>query len=380
MSEEDSSDKKHKPTQKRLNELKKEGNFLRAKEFYSGTALVAALILMYCLTGQFYQTFASNFYLTYSRLNLLIYEPETQAELIKQLAKANLYSLLPFFFGVMFVFLFAVQLLGGFKYSNKLIGFKADRLSIQKNIKKIFSLQNIIEVLKSILKVFLFLSILLFFLHSYQFEILSLASMGEIEPIHHSLRLFAHYLMYLILGILIIASIDAGFNYYNYIKKAMMTDKDLKDEGKETEGNPDVKRKQRQRQQAIALRGLQQDIPKASVVITNPTHFAIALRYYDTVDKAPKIIAKGADHMAFHIRTLAKKHSIPIYESPQLARTIFYSGEVGSYIHPELYMAVAIVLSYIMQMQFYQAGQGERPADIEDLKIPQEFKKTYDKV
>jgi len=259
------------------------------------------------------------------------------------------------------------------RFSKKLIGFKGERISPVKNIKRIFSLQNAVEVGKSILKIVLFLTILIFFLQFYKSEILSLAKMGDAELFNHSFNLMAKFIMFLVFGIALIAAIDGSFNYYNYHKKAMMTDKEVKDESKETDGNPEMKKKQRQNQQAIALRGLQQDIPKASVVITNPTHYAIALKYEDGIDKAPKIIAKGADHMAFHIRTLAKKHSIPIYESPELARAIYYSGDVGAYIHPELYMAVAIVLSYIFQLQAYQSGNAEKPAPVEDLQIPKEF-------
>lgn len=231
------------------------------------------------------------------------------------------------------------------------------------------------ELVKSIVKIFLFLAILFFFLHYYQNDILLLGRFGDISHIRESLGLFVWFLTYMALGVAILAGIDAIFNHYNYQKKAMMTDKELKDESKETDGNPDVKRKQRQRQQAISLQGLQQDIPKASVVITNPSHFAVALRYQEGVDKAPKMIAKGVDYMALHIRTIAKKHAVPIYEAPELARAIYYSGEVGRYIHPDLYMAVAIVLSYIVQLQAYQAGSAQMPVPVEDLQIPAHFKK-----
>lgn len=243
-----------------------------------------------------------------------------------------------------------------------------------KNIKRIFSLQNAMEIAKSIIKVFLFLAILFFFLHFYQKDILRLGSFGDVSHIGESLGLFVRFLAYMIVGIALLAGIDAAFNHYHYYKKAMMTDKELKDESKDTDGSPEVKRKQRQRQLAISLQGLQQDIPKASVVVTNPSHFAVALRYEEGVDKAPKIIAKGADYMAFHIRSFAKKHGVPIYESPELARAIYFSGEVGRYIHPDLYMAVAIVLSYILQLQAYQAGFSQMPAPIEDLQIPPHFK------
>lgn len=371
----DSSEKKHQPSKRRLDELVRDGQFLRAKEYYSGISLIAALICLYLLSSHLYEQFAGNFYGTYRQLHLLIHQPDQSAEVYKRIAFANLYALLPLFACLLIVFFLAVFSLGGFKFSKKHIGFKAERLSIIKNIKRIFSLQNAMELLKSILKIFVFLGILLVFLHLYQDKIFALSRIGDKAIIGDGLSLFARYLIFVSFGIALLASIDGAFNYYNYHKKAKMTDKEVKDEHKETDGNPQVKRKQRQNQMAIAMRSLQRDMPEASLIITNPTHYAVALRYHDGKDKAPKIIAKGADHMAMYIRSLAKKHQIPSYESPELARAIYFSGEVGEYVHPELYMAVAIVLSYILQLEAYQAGQGVRPMPISELQIPEAFKK-----
>ena len=156
-------------------------------------------------------------------------------------------------------------------------------------------------------------------------------------------------------------------------KQNKMTDQDLKDENKDSEGSPEVKRKQKQAQHDIAMQRLQQDIPNASVIITNPTHYAVAIKYQDNVDLAPKIVAKGVDYMALQIKKLGKQHGIPIYEAPELARAIYYTGKVNYYIPQELYMALALVLSYLFQLKAYQAGQGAKPEPISDLRIPEDY-------
>jgi flagellar biosynthetic protein FlhB len=126
-------------------------------------------------------------------------------------------------------------------------------------------------------------------------------------------------------------------------------------------------------QRELLRRSVQLAVPQSTVIITNPTHYAIALRYNENKDKAPKIMAKGIDHMAAEIRLLAIKNAIPIYEAPQLARAIYYTGKVGAFIHQDLYMAVAIVLSYVVQLKNYQCGLGQKPNVTSDLQIPKSF-------
>jgi flagellar biosynthetic protein FlhB len=169
--------------------------------------------------------------------------------------------------------------------------------------------------------------------------------------------------------------IDAIYNLLSFRKKTKMTFKEVKDERKNTEGSPEVKQKVRSKQQTMARLNMQRDVPNSTVVITNPTHFAVALKYEESIDSAPKIMAKGMDNMAQEIRRLAIKSSVPIYQAPTLARAIYHSGKVGSYIDEDLYQAVAIVLSYIYQLKQYQQGNGSPPDYVQSLPIPEEYKK-----
>lgn len=367
---ENSEEKKHKPSQKKLEQLRKDGQFLRAREFYSACTLSATLLTLIALKDLFYQIVSDHFTMIFSHLDAFTKNAD-------QLPKAMFFVLfksgvilLPVFFLIFFIFFLSVKLLGGLSVSSKNIHFSFEKLSFIKNIKKIFSTQNALEIFKSFLKIILFFSILFFFIKSHIQDLDDIAHLQHPNHLHHAYELIRNFLIVLLIGILIIGFTDAFIAYYFYHKKAMMTQQELKDENKETEGNPEVKRKLRQKQRILAMARLAQDIPQSTVIITNPTHYAIALKYAEGQDAAPKIIAKGVNHMAQYIKSLAIKHAIPIYEAPELARAIYYSGKEGQLIHPDLYMAVALVLSYILQLKEYQMGRSKAPVRADDLKIP----------
>lgn len=369
----DNSEKQYQPSLKKLEELRKQGVFLRAREFYMGITLIAGLMTLYASGGWLYHAWIKNFLLVF---NADVFRDDAilSKNLLVHLMINNLVYLLPFFFILIVFFLVSASTFGGLRFSEKWIQFKGERLSPLKNLKRIYSPQSLVEVGKSLLKVVLFISILLIFFQLHQKDILILGRLGELDVINHIIRLVKQFLILMFLVILIIAFVDAVLSYYQYYKKAKMTHQETKDESKETDGNPEIKKKIRQTQYAISMQKLQKEIPMASVVITNPTHFAVALRYLEKKDAAPVIIAKGIEHKALYIRQLAVLHAIPIYESPQLARSIYYSGKVGTMIHPELYMAVALVLSYILQMKEYQLGRGMKPAPLTNIEIPEHFR------
>jgi flagellar biosynthetic protein FlhB len=171
--------------------------------------------------------------------------------------------------------------------------------------------------------------------------------------------------------LILIAAVDVPFQIWDHGKKLRMTRQEVKDELKETEGRPEVKGKIRALQQETANRRMLEDIPIASVVVTNPTHYAVALRYDAEEMGAPVVVAKGANLMARKIREIANEHGVPIFEAPPLARALYASAEIGDEIAERLYVAVAQVLTYIYQLDNYVAGrtaEPERPViDIEEL-------------
>ena len=167
---------------------------------------------------------------------------------------------------------------------------------------------------------------------------------------------------------------NAIYSFFSYQKKIKMTTQEIKDERKNTEGSPEVKGKRRSMQLALARKNIQRTVPEASVIITNPTHYAVALKYIEGEDKAPKIIAKGIEHIAKEVRIIAIKNAIPIYEEPQLARAIYHTGKVGTYIKEDLYQAVAVVLAYVVQLKNYQQGVGDMPTKEHAIELPPEYR------
>jgi flagellar biosynthetic protein FlhB len=152
-----------------------------------------------------------------------------------------------------------------------------------------------------------------------------------------------------------------------------MTRQEVRDEMKETEGRPEVKSRIRQLQREMAQRRMMEEVPKADVIVTNPTHFAVALKYDPERMQAPKLVAKGADLIATNIRQVAREARVPLIESPLLARAIYYHTELDAYIPAGLYLAVAKLLAYVFQLQAYRSKGGERPRMPDDLPVPEEY-------
>ncbi|MFI4918021.1 MAG: flagellar biosynthesis protein FlhB [Legionellales bacterium] len=370
---EDAGEKQHKPSARRLDKLKKEGTFLRAKEFSSGVSLLAGVTLLLLLSPYFMGVLKHNFVSVFTQLDRVAHHESAAYALYKQLAFNNFLLVLPIGVILAVVVVTATFLLGGFGFSVSLLHFKADRLSPMKNLKRIFSFQQVIEVMKSVLKFTLFLGVLAFFLYKESAAIFHLSVVHRANSLTEAYQIIRLFFMYMMLPILILALIDMLYHYVSHNKKVKMTSQEVKDEQKDSDGSPEMKRKIRAAQQALVRRSVQLAVPQATVIITNPSHYAIALRYNETKDKAPKIMAKGMDHMAAEIRLLAIKNSIPIYEAPQLARAIYFTGKVGTYIHQDLYKAVAIVLAYVVQLKNYQRGLAEKPNYAKELIIPESF-------
>jgi len=373
MSEEEGQEKQFQPSLKRLEELKKKGTFLRSRDMNGGVIIMLSVVILLFMLNSFYEVISTSFVQAFTQFDTIDRLNEAPNFLYRKLALNNFYILLPYILALLcapFVFAFAF---GGFGLSWQLVKPKMERLDPFKNLKKIVAFSNLIEILKSVLKFLLFTSLLIVFIYTQSQHLLSLIGFQDHTLILHGLDLIRGYLLLIVAGTALIVAIDMLYSYVSFQKKIKMSHQEMKDEHKETDGSPETKRRIREAQMAISRQRIQQDVPKATVIITNPTHYSVALRYDEKEDKAPKIMAMGVDTVAAEIRLIAIKHAIPIYEAPELARAIYYTGKPGAYIHEDLYMAVAIVLSYIVQLKDYQVGLGAKPAWVSDLKIPKEL-------
>ena len=198
---------------------------------------------------------------------------------------------------------------------------------------------------------------------------------GSLETeLAHGLTLLGQSFLVIALSLLIIVAIDVPYQLWNHKRQLKMTKQEVKDENKNTEGKPEVKGRIRQQQMQLSYRRMMSEVPKADVVITNPEHFSVALKYDDSL-VAPVVVAKGVDHVAMKIREVAVRHDIPIFAAPPLARAIYYNTKIDQAIPEGLYLAVAQVLAYVFQLQEFRNGKASKPSKVSDLEIPDELKR-----
>jgi len=248
--------------------------------------------------------------------------------------------------------------LGGLTFS---LSFKPERLDPIKGIGKLFSQQSVVELAKSILKVLVIGSSAIVVLMMVTDSLLGLGRMVPERAIADSIGMLGWFFLMVSLPLVIIALVDVPWQLYSHHKQLRMTKQEVKDEMKQSDGSPEVKAKVRQMQQEASRRRMMQAVPEADVIITNPTHFAVALKYDESRGAAPIVLAKGMDEVAFRIRELAKSHDVLIVESPRLARAIYATTDLDAEIPAGLYLAVAQVLTYVYQLRQWHMQGGEYP-------------------
>ncbi len=277
-------------------------------------------------------------------------------------------SVLPLAVVLLAAVFLSAAVIGGFSFSLKAAAFKAERLNPLKGIKRIFSANGLNELLKAMAKFSLVGAIAIAWLWYSVDDLLLLGRQPIQEAIPGALKICGLSLLIVSLGLLVIAAVDVPFQLWQYQKKLRMTRQQVKDEFKETEGRPEVKSRIRAMQQQIATRRMMEELPTADVVITNPTHFAVALRYDETRMGAPQVIAKGKDLLAKRIREVAEEHGVPLFSAPPLARVLYRTTEIGGEIPARLYTAVAQVLAYIYQLnETLQPGQKRPEPPVPDV-------------
>ena len=253
---------------------------------------------------------------------------------------------------------------------------KFSRMNPANGIKRMFSSTAVIELLKALAKFLLILFVALTVLKSDIDDLLRIAHEPLEQAIIHSVQLVGWSTLWMACGLIIIAAVDVPIQIWESIKKLKMTKQEIRDEHKDQEGRPEVKQRIRQLQRDMSQRRMMAAIPDADVVITNPTHYAVALKYDPDKGGAPMLVAKGSDFLALKMREIAVANNVLLLESPALARSIYYSTELEQEIPGGLYLAVAQVLAYVYQIRQYRAGKGKRPDPLkDDLPIPPDLRR-----
>ncbi|MHB1948801.1 MAG: EscU/YscU/HrcU family type III secretion system export apparatus switch protein [Gammaproteobacteria bacterium] len=370
----DSEDKQHLPSPKRMAELRKEGRVLRSRDLTTGVTFIVTVGMLFYMAKSIGVAFQEDYIWAFKSISNIPSNPDYIFIFIKSAFIKNLKLLIPFFISLIAVTLFSPFLFGGWNFTLKAIQFNLGKLNPLNNIKAMFGFKHMaFEIVKSMLKAFFLLSILIMFILNHKNEIARLTGASYSYSINIGSGLLKEYVVMISAALIFLIALDVIYNYVKYQNQIKMSAQELKDEAKQGEGSGETKRRIRSMRMALLKQSLSKAVPTANVIVTNPTHYAIALKYNSDKDHAPKVVAKGKDILAQQIRLLAVANGIPIYEAPLLARALYRTADIGSHIHPDLYMAVAIVLSYVHQLKNYQHGIGHAPVYVKDLKIPEDF-------
>ncbi|MBR1691272.1 MAG: flagellar biosynthesis protein FlhB [Lachnospiraceae bacterium] len=350
-------EKTEEPTAKKLEDARKEGQVAKSKEVANALMLIALFLLLRFTAGYLQTGFLATFDKAYDRIPELVKMPmglvETRdlSRLVRDGMTSVLLLIAPFLIGGFIISFLADYIQITWKVTAKPLQPKLNKLNPLSGIKRIFSVQSLVELLKAIAKIVLILYMAYATLRDKYDVITILFHMPLMQGIGLSCQLAVDLGLRCALFYVLIAAVDFIYQKRKFKKDQMMTKQEVKDEYKQAEGDPQIKGKIRQRMREASQRRMMQDIPSADVVITNPTHFAVAVRYDNSKESAPVVLAKGEDYLAQKIKEAAKEHHVEIVENKPLARMLYHNVEIGEQIPPELYEAVAEVLAMVYHMQ-----------------------------
>lgn len=345
------------PTPKRLREAREKGQVARSRELTMTAVMLAGsgLLLLYGPGLAHSAGLLLEDALTIERQN--VFDDRFMASEILGQAGAALALIAPLLLVLAVVALLSSGLLGGFSFSRKAMAPKLDRLDPAKGLKRVFGSKGLMELLKAMAKFIVVAAGGLVFIWLSIEKVVGLSRMQIISGIGESALLVSTALFVASAVLIFIAAIDVPFQLYTHHKQLRMTRQEVREELKQTEGRPEVKSKLRNLQQQRAGRRMMQAVPDADVVINNPTHFSIALRYDAETMDAPRVIAKGKDELALSIRKIASAHEVPQVEAPMLARTLYSGVELGQAIPSRLYSAVAEILAWVHRIRNVAPGE-----------------------
>lgn len=359
-------------TQKRKSDARKKGDVLRSRELTIFLSLMAAggaiLVFGPQIMLDLQELVRSNLALSHEAV---FNEKGIQSALLQAVRMTGL-MLLPFMLVMLFALGSTPVVLGGWIMNAGLLVPKAERIDPLKGLARIFSPSGLIELVKAIGKCTLVGGSVFLVVRMMMDDILSLSGL----PIHQALASTGSMFAWCFLGfsavLALVAAMDVPFQIMSFKNKLKMTRQEIKDEMKETEGRPEVKSAIRERQQQVARQRMMAAVPTADVVITNPTHFAVALKYEEAGNSAPVVVAKGRDHVAASIREIARANDVTLFSAPPLARALYASTEINQQIPENLFLAVAQVLAYVFQLRDAVAGR-KKPRPPSDIPVPGDY-------
>ncbi|CAB5525432.1 Flagellar biosynthetic protein flhB [Pseudomonas putida] len=374
---ESGQDKTEEPTDKRRRDAREKGEVARSKELNTVAVTLAGAGALLAFGGYLAETLMDLMRMSFSLTRDMVVDESAMGTLLLVSGKMAIWAVQPIVIMLFVISFIAPIVLGGFLFSGSLLQPKFSRMNPLSGIKRMFSLNSLTELLKAFAKFFVILVVALAVLSSDRQALMAIANEPLEQAIIHSVQVVGWSALWMAAGLLLIAAVDVPFQIWQAHNKLKMTKQEVKDEYKDSEGKPEVKQRIRQLQREASQRRMMAAVPDADVIITNPTHYAVALKYDpESGGVAPLLLAKGTDFIALKIREIGVEHQVQILESPALARAIYYSTELEQEIPAGLYLAVAQVLAYVFQIRQYRAGKGKAPEPLKpDLPIPPDLRR-----
>lgn len=370
MAEDSDLEKTEQPSSRRLEQAREEGQVPQSRELSTFLVLIAGVGALWMMgewiSGRMLGMLRAGFAIERARA----FDAKLMLESFGDLFIDALLTMMPLFGILMVAAIAAPVLMGGFVFAPKMLGLKLERMNPIQGIGRMFSMHGLAELVKSLLKAAVVGLMGVFAVWREHEHIFGLTGEAVEAAVPDFLEMVLFATLLIIMGLAILALIDVPFQLWQYNKKLRMTKEEVKRESKEQEGDPQMKGRIRAMQREMARRRMMTQVPKADVVVTNPTHFSVALKYDADKMRAPIVVAKGRGEVALKIRELAKEHKVPMLEAPPLARALYKHCELEQAVPGALYTAVAEVMAYVYQLNHWMAHGGLPPAAPGNLPVP----------
>tara|TARA_R110002096_G_scaffold5085_32_gene23785 strand:+ start:2202 stop:3326 length:1125 start_codon:yes stop_codon:yes gene_type:complete len=359
-------------TPKKREDSRKKGDIPRSRELTTTMILFGAVAGFAMNADHFFSGLRDVLTRNFSLSRSDIFDPMHTYYASIDAGLTALTALTPVFIIITVIALIAPAAVGGWSFDPAASVPKFSKLDPIKGLSKVFGMRGIVEMLKSLAKFVLILGFALFALYLRFDDVNRLGLNGAAPALAESAGLIVYIFIFSAGATLLIAAIDVPYQIWEYGRKLKMTRQELKDESKQQDGSPEMRSRIRSLQQELANRRMMEEVPRADVIVTNPTHYAVALRFDSATMAAPRVVAKGADEVAIRIREVASNSGVPILSAPPLARSIFHTTKLNREIPAGLYVAVAQVLAYVFQLRRNDRKVGS--ASFDDLPIPPDLK------
>lgn len=370
MAEDSDLEKTEPASPRRIEQAREKGQVARSRELSTFTVLIAAGAGLMIMGPQLVDSMAGVMRGGLTLDRAAAFDPLMMLVRFQQMSLNALIAFLPFILLMVVAAIFAPLVLSGWLFSFEALQPKFSRIDPLKGIGRLFSRNSLVELAKALGKSALIGGVAYWAIMHHKEALFSLSGESVNQSIAHLGSLLGVTFLTIVSSMILIVAIDVPFQLWEHNSKLKMTKEEVRQENKESEGSPEVKAQIRRMQREMARRRMMAEVPKADVIVTNPTHYAVALRYQDKLMGAPVIVAKGSALIAARIRELGEEHHIPILEAPPLARALFRHGELGEEIPAALYTAVAEVLAYVYQLRSYKSGGGVQPQLPQSLPVP----------